>query len=159
MLGLFAATTTTSALHRTIASRAIAPTRTSVPEPANARARPPRRQRPRRVLVSPRGPSRRGSVRASLDMRRARRSEPPEISPRSRRSARLAVDGLRALVPLLGVVGHLRSLLQRAVALAIDPRVMDEQVLVPVIGGDESEPLVVAEPLYGASWHVGTPPR
>src|ERR1700684_1801142 len=36
---------------------------------------------------------------------------------------------------------------------------MDKQVLVAVVGGDETKPLVVAEPLYCASRHVGTPPR
>src|ERR1700709_561415 len=36
---------------------------------------------------------------------------------------------------------------------------MNEQVLVAVVGGDETDPLVVAEPLHCASRHVGTPPR
>jgi hypothetical protein len=31
---------------------------------------------------------------------------------------------------------------------------MDEQVLVTVVRGDETEPLVVAEPLNGAGGHV-----
>src|SRR6516162_3382824 len=75
------------------------------------------------------------------------------------RSDRRDVHGLRSLVPLLGIVGDLGALLQRSVALAVDAGVVYEQVLVAVIGGDEPEPLVVAEPLYGASWHVGTPPR
>src|ERR1019366_5816106 len=48
---------------------------------------------------------------------------------------------------------------QRAVALAVDPGVVDEEVLVTVVRGDEPEPLVVAEPLYGAGRHVRTPPR
>src|ERR1700736_4470211 len=74
---------------------------------------------------------------------RARRSEPSKIRPMSLRSDRLNVDGLGALVALLGVVGHLRALLQRAITLADDAGVMDEQVLVTVIGGDETEPLVV----------------
>src|ERR1035437_4120769 len=67
----------------------------------------------------------------------------------------LDVDGLGALVALLCVVGHFRALLQRAIALAVDAGVMDEQILLAVIGGDETEPLVVAEPLYGAGRHVG----
>src|SRR5580658_10398848 len=71
----------------------------------------------------------------------------------------LDVDGLGTLVTLLGVVGHLRALLQRAIALAVDPRVMYEQVLVAVVGGDETKPLVVAKPLNCAGRHVGTPPR
>src|SRR5262249_2004638 len=64
------------------------------------------------------------------------------------------VDGLRALVALLGVVGDLCALLQRAVALAVDAGVMDEQVLLAIVGGDETEPLVVAEPLHCAGRHI-----
>src|ERR1019366_6881027 len=66
---------------------------------------------------------------------------------------RLDVYGLGSLVALLRVVGDFGPLLQRAIALAVDPGVMDEEVLVAVIGGDETKPLVIAEPLYGASWH------
>src|SRR5271169_2898092 len=102
---------------------------------------------------------------------RARRSEPSKIKAVSQRFGvaaksetyarldRLDVYGLGALVALLGVIGHLRALLQRTVALAVDAGVMDKQVLVAVVGGDETKPLVVAEPLYCASRHVGTPPR
>src|SRR5690242_2574529 len=84
--------------------------------------------------------------------------------PRKARAAgfsldRRHVDGLWALVALLRVVGHLGPLLQRAIALSVYAGVVDEQVLVTVVRGDETEPLVVAEPLYGASWHVRTPPR
>src|SRR5437763_15875925 len=69
-------------------------------------------------------------------------------------SDRLDVDRLGALLALLGVVGDLRPLLQRAVTLTVDAGVMDEQVLLAVVRRDETEPLVVAEPLYGAGWHV-----
>src|SRR6516162_5276522 len=75
------------------------------------------------------------------------------------RSDRRDVHGLRSLVPLLGVVGDLGALLQRAVSLAVDAGVVHEQILVAVVGRDEPESLVVAEPLDGASWHVATPPR
>src|ERR1700757_748894 len=73
---------------------------------------------------------------------------------RESRSDRRDVDGLRALLALLRVVGDLGPLLQRAVTLAVDPGVMDEEVLVAVVRGDETEPLVVAEPLHGAGGHL-----
>src|SRR5262249_24129845 len=64
------------------------------------------------------------------------------------------VDGLRALVAGLGVVGDLRPLGERLVAVAIDAGVVDEQVLAGLIGRDEAEALVVAEPLHcsGCYW-------
>src|ERR1700704_5523499 len=92
-----------------------------------------------------------------MRLRPDRRSEVAVCRPRP--LDRLDVDGLRTLVALLRVVGDLRALLQRAISLAVDSGVMNEQVLVAVVGGDETEPLVVAEPLYGASRHVGTPPQ
>src|SRR5450755_41656 len=67
------------------------------------------------------------------------------------------VDRLRSLVTGLGVEGHLGALLQRAISLANDPGVMDEEILVAVVGGDETEPLVVAEPLNGARRHCVPP--
>ncbi len=44
-------------------------------------------------------------------------------------------------VTLLGVIGHLRTLLQRAVTLAVDAGVMDKQVLLAVIGVMKPNPL------------------
>src|SRR5450759_922523 len=85
--------------------------------------------------------------------KRARRSGPSKVDLSALGSDRLDVYGLRALVALLRVVGDLGPLLERAIALAVDSSVMDEQVLVAVIRGDEAETLVVAEPLYCASWH------
>src|SRR5271166_3268159 len=93
-------------------------------------------------------------------MRRARRSGPSStVGGRAEPLQRRDVYGLGALVALLGVVGDLRPLLQRAVTLAVDPGVMDEQVLVAVVRGDEAKPLVVAEPLNGAGGHSYAPPR
>src|SRR5947207_423040 len=63
------------------------------------------------------------------------------------------VDGLGALVACLGVVGHLGALGERAVAVADDRLVMDEEVLACLIGGDEAEALLVAEPLDGSCCH------
>ena len=82
----------------------------------------------------------------------------PTQTVSSSRSA-VTLTALGPLSPCSGVVGHLRALLQRTVTLAVDAGVMDEQVLVAVIGGDEAKTLVVAEPLHGASWHVELPPR
>src|SRR3954468_19287064 len=72
---------------------------------------------------------------------------------------RLDVDGLGALVPGLGVVGHLGALGERTEALALDGLVMDEEVRTGLIGGDEAEALLVAEPLHGSCCHVAFPPR
>src|SRR5450759_1717569 len=171
MLGRSAASATINAHPMTITSRDSAPTRTSV-EFARTRAcgRLPRSPRLRAASVPPSGVSRRGSVDASLDMAAASATisagntegSPKRAlagRPMSRRSDRLDVYGLGSLVALLGVVGDLRTLLQRAITLAVDSGVMDEQVLVAIIRCDEAETLVVAEPLYGASWHVVFPPR
>src|SRR5258708_8358112 len=64
------------------------------------------------------------------------------------------VYGLGTLVALLRVIGHLCALLERAIAFAIDPCVVDEQVLVAIVRGDEAEPLIVTEPLHCAGRHV-----
>src|SRR3954451_12209736 len=64
------------------------------------------------------------------------------------------VDGLRPLVALLLLVGDPRSLRQRAVPVRVDAAVMDEQVPVALVRGDEPEPLVVAEPLDGPGGHA-----
>src|ERR1041385_79567 len=177
-LGLFAAISTIARPASTITIRQTAPGQDPSPAPASAPARP--RSHLRLVPGAPTCGSRRGSVLASLDMKRGSAgADPQKVRPQRRREVphaaglrrpaltprpppvqrarldRLNVDGLRTLVALLGVVGDLGALLQRAVALAVDPGVMNEQVLVAVVRGDETERLVVAEPLYGASWHVG----
>src|SRR5205823_4295975 len=66
---------------------------------------------------------------------------------------RLNVRGGWALRTLLGVVGHLRALGQRFETAAGDRRMVNEEVLALIIGRDESEALVVAEPLNGSSCH------
>src|SRR5688572_28760027 len=64
------------------------------------------------------------------------------------------VDGLGALVALLLFVGDLGAFDERAVAVARDAREVDEQVAAALVGRDEAESLVVAEPLdrAGAHW-------
>src|SRR5947209_8874786 len=65
----------------------------------------------------------------------------------------LDVRGPGSLVAGLGVVRHLCSVGERAIALTDDRAVMDEQVLGLVIGRDEAKPLVVTEPLDGTGSH------
>ena len=50
----------------------------------------------------------------------------------------LYVDGLGPLGPLLGVERHLRSIGEGAGAVR-KPRLMDEQILAALVGGDEAE--------------------
>src|SRR3954466_3537182 len=59
-----------------------------------------------------------------------------------------------ALGTHLGLVADLRTLGERLEAAAGDARVVDEQVLALVVGGDESEALLVAEPLDGSGCHM-----
>src|SRR4051794_34291495 len=70
------------------------------------------------------------------------------------RSERLDVDRLGPLVASLGVVADLCALGERPIPLADDAGVMHEEVLLTVVGADEAEPLVVAEPLHGAGGHT-----
>src|SRR4029079_6298662 len=55
--------------------------------------------------------------------------------------------------------GHLGALGERTEALALDRLVMDEEVRAGLIGGDEAEALLIAEPLHGSCCHVAFPPR
>src|SRR5579871_765017 len=68
------------------------------------------------------------------------------------------VGGLGALVTLLGLVLHLRALVQAAVARALDGAEVDEQVLTAFIGGDEAVPLVGVEPLDSSGCHISHSP-
>src|SRR5215211_6661030 len=70
------------------------------------------------------------------------------------RLARDDVDGLGALVPGLGVIADACALGQRLVAVTADAAVMDEEVLAGLVGRDEPEPLVIAEPLHCSCSHV-----
>src|SRR5262249_21760846 len=69
---------------------------------------------------------------------------------------RLDLADVHRLGPLVAgflLVGDARALGQRAVAVGIDARVMDEEVAAALVGRDEAEALVVAEPLHGAGRH------
>src|SRR2546421_5881504 len=61
---------------------------------------------------------------------------------------------LRALVARLLVVGDLRVLLERLEAAPVDACVMDEEVSVALVGGDEAVALLVVEPLHGSGRHL-----
>src|SRR6476620_9932048 len=66
------------------------------------------------------------------------------------------VGRLRALGGLADLVLDLRALYEGAEAVARDTREVDERVLAPVIGGDEPEALLVAEPLHHTGGHCRT---
>ena len=55
---------------------------------------------------------------------------------------------------LAQLVLDLRALGEGAEAVAGDRREMDERVLAPVIGSDEAEALLVAEPLHDTGSHL-----
>src|SRR4051794_9495431 len=71
----------------------------------------------------------------------------------------LYVRRVGALGPDLGVVADLGTLGQRLEAAARDAAVVDEQVLALIVGRDEPEALVVAEPLNGSGCHWFPPGR
>src|SRR6478736_8148933 len=70
------------------------------------------------------------------------------------RSERTDVLRLRALRPLGDVELDLLVLVQRLVALRLDGRVVNEDVVAAVLLGDEAEALLSVEPLHGALSHA-----
>src|SRR5688500_1755198 len=74
------------------------------------------------------------------------------------RLERLDVRGVGALGADLSLVADLRALGERLEAVAGDARVVHEQVLALIVGRDEAEALVVAEPLHGSGCHFVFPP-
>src|SRR5947209_17969447 len=72
------------------------------------------------------------------------------------RSGEYDVCRRRALRALLGVVTDLGAFCEGLVALALNRRMMYEQVLARLIGCDEPKALVVAKPLNGSCGH-GSP--
>src|SRR3954471_10008869 len=79
------------------------------------------------------------------------RSSLPCLRPSLR--DRRHVGRLRALRPLARLVLDLRALSERLEARAGDLRMMDEQILAALFGGDEPVALRVVEPLHSASCH------
>src|SRR5215207_8032984 len=74
-----------------------------------------------------------------------------------RRSDRADVHRLGSLVARLLLVLDLRVLGERLEALAIDAGVVDEEVTVTLVGGDEPVALLVVEPLDGSGRHATAP--
>src|SRR5687767_12437013 len=68
------------------------------------------------------------------------------------------VGGLRPLLPLAHVELDLLVLLEVAVALARDRAEVHENVGAAVVGSDEAEALLRAEPLDGTGGHEAFPP-
>src|SRR5262249_25527088 len=64
------------------------------------------------------------------------------------------VRRLRALLTLLGLVLHLRALVERAVPRALNRAEVDEEVLAALVGGDEPIALVRVEPLDSSGCHI-----
>src|SRR3954449_2155608 len=71
----------------------------------------------------------------------------------------LHVRGVGPLGPGLGVEADLRALGERLKAAARDARVVHEEILAAIVGRDEPEPLLVAEPLHRSSSHLSLPER
>src|SRR3954447_4355039 len=67
------------------------------------------------------------------------------------------VDRLGPLVAAFGVVLPLGAFGERAIPVAGDAAVVDEEVLAGFVGRDESKALLVAEPLHGATCHLLPP--
>src|SRR5919202_4702312 len=88
----------------------------------------------------------------------ARRGGPSSVLATGERLQRGDVDGLRALVPGLGVVADAGALGEGLEALGVDARVVDEEVLARVVRRDEAVTLVVVEPLDGSGGHSWFPP-
>ena len=65
------------------------------------------------------------------------------------------VEGFWALAARADLELDGLTLVEAAVAIALDVGVVDEHVLIP-LDGDESEPLLAIEKLYGASRHEFT---
>ncbi len=64
------------------------------------------------------------------------------------------VGRARAFLALADIVCHLASFIKCGIAVGLDFREMDEQVLATVIRRDESISLCVIEPFYRTSTHV-----
>src|SRR4051812_8938450 len=71
----------------------------------------------------------------------------------------LNVHCVRTLGPVLSVVADLRALGQRLEAVAGNAGVVHEQVLALIVGRDEAEALLVAEPLHSSGSHQFPPGR
>jgi hypothetical protein len=67
------------------------------------------------------------------------------------RSGGTDLGGLHALLSLLRLILHLLTILKGLEALAHNVRMMDEEILPPVVGNDKSVSLLVTKPFHGTS--------
>ena len=88
-------------------------------------------------------------------MRDTREKTPTEVGPVAGGSDCADVEGFRALAAGTDLELDGLTLVEAAVAIARDVGVVDEHVLAS-LDGDESEPLLAIEKLYGASRHEFT---
>src|SRR5215211_3813996 len=68
------------------------------------------------------------------------------------------VISLHALLALGRLVGDLGALLKALEAVACYTRMVNEEVLATLVGGDEAVAFIVVEPLYRSLGHVWSPP-
>src|SRR6185436_15680504 len=137
----------------TVVASSVAPSSYVLAEAVEAAApsRQTARATPRGMrFMSPFNTSRGRKVRFATRRADGRRPD-PAVCPAFLQSR--DVDGLGALVALLLFVVDLRALGERAVAVAGDAAVVDEEVATAVIRRDEAEALVVAEPLHRSRCH------
>jgi hypothetical protein len=69
------------------------------------------------------------------------------------------VRRLRTLASRTGVELHLLTILKGTEPFRNDVAVMNEQILAPIVGSDESVTLLVTEPLHGATSQDFPPPK
>ena len=128
-------------------------------EPTGLRSvgRTPRTEGPRRGGTPPERGSSWTLVRRGGASRAIVRVSVPGDRGRALGSERTDVRGLRALLALTDLEADLLTIVEGLVALALDRREVNEQVLAAFGWGDEPVALVGVEPLDGALWHVMHP--
>src|SRR5215213_5616361 len=84
-------------------------------------------------------------------------TRPLRVSVAFRVLYRSNVLRLHALTSLGRLVRHLGAFVEGLEALARYTRVVHEEVLAPVVRGDEAVPLLVTEPLYRSLGHIPEP--
>src|ERR671913_1808858 len=65
---------------------------------------------------------------------------------------------LHALLALGSLVGDLGTLIEALEAVADYTRMVHEEVLAALVGGDEAVAFIVVEPLYRSLGHIWSPP-
>src|SRR5215207_10916267 len=65
---------------------------------------------------------------------------------------------LHALLALGSLIGDLGALIEALEAVAGYTRVVHEEIITALVGGDEAVALLVVEPLYRSLGHIWSPP-